>query len=394
MNSHHASSATVHDGGEISGRVLVVDDDRNFRVLHRALLAKQFDVVTASSGSEALQVCREQMPDLIVLDVEMPELNGYEVCRQLREWSQVPIIFVTAHESLEEHLKAYDAGGNSLFVKPVNYNILLRKVGMAIRQHRQTQCLHREKADLERMAMGFLSSASQSGALLNFMRASIVCDDYRSLAQHLVEAIGNLGLSCSVRIMHADGPSVVTDHGEPTPLELSIFDHIAEIGRIFQFKKRLVVNYERASIIVSNMPDENEGAERAGILRDSLAILAETAEGLAINVDVRKEAQRKAEQMQIALTSAEHALNELGEKQRHAMLDTRLLLQKLIDDIESAYGWLNTSQTQENTISKTMSQASQRVIERLTREADFDAQFAQVMKSLRAGRDPNTVELF
>lgn len=384
----------VPDDQDLGGRILVVDDDRSTRSVHRAMLAKRFDVVTAASGEEALAICAEHLPDLIVLDVEMPGMDGYETCRRLREQTNIPIVFVTAHQTLEEHLKAYDAGGNVLFTKPVSHEILLRKVALSIRQHRAAAALADEKTALERMAMGFLSSASQTGLLLNFMRASVVCRDYSDLALHLRDAVANLGLQCIVRITHDGGPTVVTDQGEASPLELSIFDHLAEIGRVFQFKRRLVVNYDRVSIIVSNMPLESDDPERCGLLRDSLAILAETGEALAMNVDIRKEGQQKAEQLQIALSGAEQALYGLAENNRSMLLDSRLLLQELVDSIEKSYSWLNTSQAQETAISSTMAQAVQRIIERLTSGADFDAQFAHVLSALNAGRSQHAVELF
>lgn len=380
--------------GEITGRVLVVDDDRLSRSIHRTFLAAKFDVITANSGKEALEICREQLPDLILLDVDMPEMDGYETCRKLREITSIPIVFITAHTSMEEHLRAYDAGGNSLFTKPVHSDILVRTVALAINQYRTAAALADEKRALEKMAMGFLTSASQSGALLNFTRSSIASQDYRELAEHLLVATQSLGLSCSVRINHPGGPTVVTDHGAPSPLELSIFEHVSEIGRLFQFKNRLVINYDRASIIVSNMPDEAQEPERAGLLRDSLTILAETAEALAVNIDMKKESQKNAEQMQIALTGAEDAMYDLGENHRRMLLDVRLLLQEQMDEIEKAYTWLNISQTQESAIASTMNHSVQRVLDRLTSGADFETRFGRVLSALHSGRNAKPVELF
>jgi len=393
----YASGRDAGSGdGDVSltGRVLVVDDDALMRATHRSILAKRFDVVTAASGAEALEICAVQMPDLIVLDVEMPGLDGYETCRRVRQSSCIPIIFATSHQSLDEQMKAYDVGGNDLITKPVNSEILLRKVAVAIRQYRTATALADEKKALEKMAMGFLSTASQGGTLLNFMRGGIVCRDYRSLAERLLQATGELGLMCSVRINHDGGPTVVTSHGEPVPLELAIFDHAREMGRLFQFKRRLVVNYDRVSIFVANMPDETTETERAGILRDSLAILAESVEALAINVDTRQEGQHRAEQMQVALSRAESTLNAMGEKQRAMLLDSRLLLQELIDNIEKSYSWLNTTQAQETAISATMADSVQRVLDLLGKGGDFDEQFAQVMQALHAGRSQGGIELF
>ena len=388
------ASSAEHDNPGISGRILVVDDDPLSRATHRAILAKQFDVLTAASGSEALNLCKQQLPDLVLLDVEMPELDGYETCRQLRQWTSVPIIFVTAHQSLEEHLKAYDAGGNNLATKPVSSEILLRKVSLAIAQHQAASQLVEEKEAIERMARGFLSSASQSGSLINFMRESIVCQDYERLAREILRATDDLGLQCIVQVRHNDDATAVTHNGELSPLEISILDNAASMGRIFQFKQRLVVNYDRVSIVVKNMPDEIAEPVRSGSLRDSLTVLAETAETFAINVDMRQEAQKRAEALQMGLSTAETALNQLAEDQRTMLLDIRLLLQEQVDEIEKTYGWLGTSQVQEATISSTMEHSVQRILARLASAGDFDSRFAQVISVLHGGQTRNSVELF
>ncbi|MDD3353064.1 response regulator [Zoogloea sp.] len=389
-NAHGAAEEDV----QLTGRILVVDDDAVTRGLHRAVLAQQFDVLTAESGEEALELCAAQLPDLVVLDVHMPGLNGFETCRRLRQFTSIPILFVTATQSFEENLEAFDAGGNDLILKPIKRSLFLRKVAVAIRHHRALLSLAEEKKALEKMAMGFLSSASQTGVLLNFMRGSVICEDYQGVAEQLLKATQDLGLQCSVLIHHPEGATAVTDRGEPSPLERSILEHASEMGRIFQFKQRLVVNYDRVSVIVANMPDETEEPERAGILRDSLAILAETTEALVENVDARQEGRKRAELLQIALSEAESALGSLAEKNRTMLMDTRLLLQELVDSIEKSYAWLNTTQTQEAAISATMDSAIQRILVCLARGGDFDTHFAQVLHALNAGRSQNTVELF
>jgi CheY-like chemotaxis protein len=80
------------DNSNVHGNVLVVDDNAANRTMHRAILAKKFEVVTAASGREAIALCRENLPDLILLDIEMPDLDGIETCRRLREWTNIPII--------------------------------------------------------------------------------------------------------------------------------------------------------------------------------------------------------------------------------------------------------------------------------------------------------------
>jgi DNA-binding response OmpR family regulator len=381
-------------GDAVSGQVLVVDDDRGARTLHRAILSKQFGVVTVPSGEEALEICRQRLPDLVLLDIEMPGLGGLETCRRLRELTDVPVIFVTGHESIEEHLMAYDVGGNDIIIKPVQSEILLRKVMLAIQHHRKAANLVEEKESLQRMAMGFLSSMGQNGTLLNFMRASISCRSHRELAEKLLEATQDLGLQCSVSIRHESGSTVASYMGRPSALECSILEQSPMMGRIFQFKRRLAVNYKRVSLIVGNMPDEETESELAGQLRDNIAILAETTEALCENVDMRIESRERAEQLQVALGGAVASVESLRKQYAMTLNDTGVLLQQIVDDVERMFSWLDANQEQERSISQIVQRSTRRIVEMLAERGDFDKQFDQVLDALRGGSHQNEVELF
>lgn len=379
---------------ELSGQVLIVDDNRVDRATHRGILAKQFDVLTVASGAEALTACHEKMPNLILLDAEMPELDGYETCRQLREFTDIPIIFATAHRSLEEHLKAYDAGGDDLVTKPVSSEILLRKVTLAIRDHQAAARLVVEKEMLHEMAMNFLSSMGESGTLLNFMRASVACRSHRALAEKLVEAARDFGLHCSVLIRHENGPTILTWRGEPTPLEEAILDKASGMGRIFQFRERLVVNYDRVSIVAENLPDESTDPAHVGRIRDNLVILAEIAEGLCDNVDMRLESQQRAEQLQVGLGGAVTAIQALRDRQLGALGDTRMMLYELENEVERTYSWLGTNQEQEEAISATTNRSVQRILAHLASAAAVDEDFDEVLDALRGTHSESASEMF
>ena len=383
------------EGEGAAGRVLIVDDDITTRSLLRGILARQFDVVTAASGEEALALSRERLPDLVLLDVEMPGLGGHETCRRLRDIGLVPVIFATAHQSLEEHLKAYDAGASDLVTKPVTSEILVRKVALAIDKRRHETRLAAEKDSLQKMAMSFLSSMGETGTLLKFMRAGVSCRTHEALARQLIAAARDLGMQASVMIRHARGSTVLTTSGAPTPLEQSILGQLVGMGRIFQFRSQLVVNYDRVSIIVGNMPDDESATAEAGRLRDNVAILAETAEALCDNVDMRLTSMERAEQMQLALGGAVAAVELLRDKQMGMLADTRVLLQELTDNVEKSYSWLDTTQAQEKSISAAMHQSVRRILAVLAEGGDdLDARLARVVDALRQSHDGGEVQPF
>ncbi len=108
----------------MSGRILVVDDVATNRMLLAARLgANYYDVITASNGEDALEICALEEPDLVLLDVMMPGLDGYEVCRRLKANStlqHIPVIIITALDAPEERLRGLVAGADDFLSKPVN----------------------------------------------------------------------------------------------------------------------------------------------------------------------------------------------------------------------------------------------------------------------------------
>ena len=117
-------------------RVLVVDDTpANVRLLDAVLRPRGFDIVTAASGQEALDVIAMQPPDVVLLDVQMPGMNGYEVCRRVREDPELgalPIIMVTASLS-EERTLALEAGADDFVVRPFDQAELVARVRSLVR---------------------------------------------------------------------------------------------------------------------------------------------------------------------------------------------------------------------------------------------------------------------
>jgi len=118
-------------------KILVVDDtETNIRLLRALLKGAGYDVVTAACGTDALTVAASENPDLILLDIMMPDLTGYEVCQRLRSvpgTRQTPIVFLTALHEMEDHMKGMDVGGDDVLTKPINKLELLTRVKSLLR---------------------------------------------------------------------------------------------------------------------------------------------------------------------------------------------------------------------------------------------------------------------
>jgi two-component system response regulator MprA len=118
-------------------RILVVEDDRRIRdLLRRGLIFEGYSVDTAEDGETALRVAREAPPDAVILDIMLPKMDGLEVCRRLRSASNLPIMMLTARDSVPDRVTGLDAGADDYMVKPFAFDDLLARLRALFRRHR------------------------------------------------------------------------------------------------------------------------------------------------------------------------------------------------------------------------------------------------------------------
>lgn len=118
-----------------SAKILVVDDFVENRLLLKILLEDDYHIVEADSGEACLAIIKTETPDLILLDVNMPGLNGYQVCTKLKssaDTSSIPVIFVSGLDSEKERLVGFSAGGDDYINKPIDPFDLINKVKLWI----------------------------------------------------------------------------------------------------------------------------------------------------------------------------------------------------------------------------------------------------------------------
>jgi two-component system KDP operon response regulator KdpE len=115
-------------------KILVVDDEPKIRMFIRANLeARDYEVHLAQDGAEAVEMAARLMPDVIVLDVNMPRMDGIEACKRIREWSNVPIIILSVREDEKDKVRALNEGADDYVTKPFGIEELLARIRVALR---------------------------------------------------------------------------------------------------------------------------------------------------------------------------------------------------------------------------------------------------------------------
>jgi len=168
--------------------VLVVDDDTHIlRMLQRMLELEGYQVLTASSGVAALDIFDEKTPELVLLDIMLPDIDGYTVCQNIHEFSQIPIIMITAKDGDEEKVQGLDAGADDYVTKPFSANELVARVRAVLRRTRLWD-EHPEPAfSFQDLVIDFVRHRVTAGS----QEVNLTATEYRLLA-YLVHNAGRV----------------------------------------------------------------------------------------------------------------------------------------------------------------------------------------------------------
>ena len=168
-------------------RILVVDDERPIRrFLRTSLSAYGYEVFEAVNGKEALQMAANERPDLIILDLGLPDMDGIEVTRNLREWTETPVIILTVRDHENDKISALDAGADDYLTKPFGVGELIARIRVAMR--------HAAPVGKEPVfqSEGLLIDFARRVVLLNDNEISLTPTEYdllRLLVQHAGKVI-------------------------------------------------------------------------------------------------------------------------------------------------------------------------------------------------------------
>lgn len=259
-----------------NANLLIVDDSKTQRMVYQTMFGNHYQLRLAENGLQALQFCHESQPDLIVMDIEMPEMDGLECCQQLRQQGYSgPLVFVSAKTDLSQRLRAYDVGGNDFIAKPANENELRCKIDILLRQHDERQRLQSDGQMAFATAMTAMTTMSEMGELIDFLRNSSLWKSYQDIASAAGQALNRYSLEGCMQAYGEQGQFLHSTQGPVSPLESSIIETALALPHISSEGSNTAFNYPNFCLVVRNMPIHDD--DRCGRLRDHLAIVAEVA---------------------------------------------------------------------------------------------------------------------
>lgn len=293
--------------------IAVVDDNSPQRMILSRLLERDYQVTTFENGEQFLN-CKDSF-DAVLLDIEMPGLNGYETCRALRVRSDdnnLPVIFVSAHDTAPERVAAYEAGGDDFLTKPITAHELRHKLKGCIEHRIRLRDLAAQSSTAQQVAFTAMSSMGDLGVVIDFLRHSTNHKTYEAIADQLVNAMAAWGLQGIVQVRGRKGHLDRSSAGNMSPLQTSVLDTMRDIGRIFEFGSRAIINYAHVSLLIQNLPTEDQ--DKVGRLRDHLAVLAESADMRVAGLDAVNDRNLQKIGIEATLTELRNALQRINKR--------------------------------------------------------------------------------
>jgi len=280
-------------------KILSVDDEPTNQLVIDEILEDDYEVKLVGSGEECLENVEKFAPDLILLDINMPGIDGYTTCERLKDnpaTKFIPVIILSALSTTDEKLRGYEVGADDYIPKPFDHDELLSKIKKCMSDNAQrtpekitkaqeessllndkkNEDLLNELQSSRAIAMDAMRYTSDLGAIVKFYEQSAECNNFDELMTAVFVTTIALGLNASMQIR--DGNNILnrSSSGDMSAMEVSVIDVSKDKGRFFDFKNRTIMNYSHSSILIKNMPLDDE--KKYGIMKDILGALGNGAE--------------------------------------------------------------------------------------------------------------------
>lgn len=364
-------------------RVFVVDDDPLFLHMLEAILAEDCKVETFPSAQACLARLSSVQPDMFIVDVSMPEMDGFTLCRRLKddfETSDIPLAFISASDDLDTRLSCYEAGGDDFILKPFEPEELQRKIRVAQRILSQKRALHEQAGFAQRAAMSAMTSMGELGVVLQFLSRSFACNSAREVSEAVLAALAQYDLLGAMQVRLADQEFSLSPNGQDLPLEVGILNHVRNAGRIFQFSSRCVFNYGRLTLMINNMPLED--ADRAGRIRDNVALLAEGADARLHAIEVESANTRRQQGIAEALPRLYSALDSVqGSYRRNCFQLTQVMIE-FQEALLKSYVHLGLTEEQEDYMTRLAGGFMQRMVDAQDQSMEIVGELEGVARNL------------
>lgn len=344
-------------------RVLIIDDDRfMLNVLKRSLF-KHYETRTADNGSIGITLANSWGPDIILLDVEMPGQNGYEVCDQLKNDSKtqnIPVVFLSGKSSIRERMLGFEVGADDYLTKPCEPEFLNKKLSKITHMYAQKAQLTHNAQRAEETALEAMSTSFELGKAVRFVELSYGLGDYSSLAKSLTEFTKDLGLNSSLMFKCSDKNRFYSADNLPaSPIEEDLLEMMHSDQRFIDFGCRTLINYPQVALLIKNMPLEDR--LRYGRIKDTLPFVLGACDAKVRVLDAEKALKAQNDHLARSTEGIEGLLIQISHTVSNNQANVRSIMLELTTELSTQLHKMGLEGDQEDYVLKQIDNAANKL---------------------------------
>jgi CheY-like chemotaxis protein len=346
---------------ESKALILCVDDEPVNLTIMEELLQDSYELVTVKSGADCLEQVGLQKPDLILLDVNMPDMDGLETCARLREdveTADIPIIFVSALASKEELMAGYEAGGEDYITKPFSEEILQKKVQIALaNQQNKRELKNISDAAVEALKKN-LTNSEELEMVVRFLNQCQAAKSLDDLAQNVFACLHEFELDSSLLILAEPENRLWFSDDIDRPMEAQILESLRGQDRVLSFGTRLAINSDFVSILVRNLPSVQKQKDR---LRDLLSIMIEGLDARLYAMQSELLLDSRRDVVVRVVDATRELLGELEARNRRQKEEATIIMAELETEIEGSLQRFDLTKPQQALLMRNIDSAMNRI---------------------------------
>lgn len=349
----------------VQARILIADDDEVTLEMLEAVLQSQHQVTKANNGEQALTLAQAQDFDLVLLDVDMPGLDGYATCQALKanpQTAEVPVIFLSAKVNIEERLRGYRVGAHDYLTKPFEVAELTAKITLAIEQRERNRQLNGQIEEAMNTALTTADMYGEVGVVLDLQRQLSECKTYNEIAVAFFTALAQVGFDGCLRLTGRLGVLARTARAQCSALENSILDHIERVKgpSIQAVGDNTCFRYGSVLMLIQNLPQSPQSSaysaddiDRFARARDNVALMAEGIVARMRSLDMETE-NTHLEQNKHLVQLTRDTLVDISAQQHANRMHMGKVFQEMNYEIEQSFVHLGLTEQQEDLLSNTL----------------------------------------
>ena len=366
-------------------KILLIDDDSLAKKAIASALTDEYAVDMADDGDAGLMKAQTWQPQLILLDVEMPGKNGYEVCDLLKRGEQtksIPVIFISGHSSLRERMLGYEVGAEDYLEKPCDKEILKAKVRRLLEVKQEKDLLNYQIKRAKETALEAIMGSSELGKAVRFVESTYSVGNYGELAQRLFEFVDDLGLKTCLMFVTTEGDKFYSQSkGDVSPLEQDLMRMLHSDSRFYDFGCRTQINYLNVSLLVKNMPLNDR--EKYGRMKDLLPfVLGATDEKVRI-LDTEYALRMQSSNLSRSVLAVKATLADITSSMQSNQEGITNSVRELLDELERNLPQMGLEDDQEAYIVKLVDSAFSNAVNHVDSNIALKASLDGVVRLLQ-----------